>query len=126
MNWKPEADDLTLRRRLADLGGPEAVEKHHSQRRLTVRERIAGLRDAGSFQEVGKLTGKGTYAGGKLVKVVPAPYVMGLCRIDGRLVAVAGARTSSCAAARAGEATGARAASAASSRTSRTNTASRS
>jgi acetyl-CoA carboxylase carboxyltransferase component len=91
VSWQPEADDLARRRAFADaLGGPEAIERHHAQGRLTVRERIAGLVDEGSFQEVGKLTGKGTYEGGKLVKVVPAPYVMGLGKIGGRPVAVGG------------------------------------
>src|SRR5688572_2463142 len=91
MSWLPEAEELALRRRLAEaLGGPEAVEKHHSQGRLTVRERIAQLCDAGSFREVGQLTGKGTYVDGKLAKVVPAPYVMGLASIDGRPIAVGG------------------------------------
>lgn len=91
MSWKPEAEELALRRGFADqLGGEEAIARHHAQGRLTVRERIAGLADAHSFQEVGKLTGKGTYVEGKLTKVVPAPYVMGLAKIDGRPVAVGG------------------------------------
>src|SRR5688572_11974185 len=91
MSWKPEADELKERHRLAEaLGGPEAVDKHHSQGRLTIRERVASLCDEGSFQEVGKLTGKGTYVDGKLASVAPAPYVMGLARIDGRPVAVGG------------------------------------
>src|SRR6185436_14291002 len=91
MSWKPEADELKERHRLAEgLGGPQAVEKHHTQGRLTIRERISSLCDDGSFQEVGKLTGKGTYVDGKLTKVAPAPYVMGLARIDGRPVAVGG------------------------------------
>ncbi len=90
-SWQPEADEIAHRRALAEsLGGEEAVRKHHEQGRLTVRERIAGLADAGSFQEVGKLTGNATYEDGKLVKIVPAPYVMGLAKIDGRPVAVGG------------------------------------
>ena len=91
MSWKPEADELKERHRFAEgLGGDEAVAKHHTQGRLTIRERISGLCDDGSFQEVGKLTGKGTYVDGKLTKVAPAPYVMGLAKIDGRPVAVGG------------------------------------
>ncbi len=91
MSWKAEADDLAARRAFAEgLGGTEAVDKHHGQGRLTIRERIAGLCDEASFQEVGKLTGKGTYADGRLTKVVPAPYVMGLAKIDGRSVAIGG------------------------------------
>ena len=72
------------------LGGEEAVAKHHGQGRLTIRERIDGLVDAGSFQEVGKLTGHGTLRRRPLTSVTPAPYVMGLAQIDGRPVAVGG------------------------------------
>jgi acetyl-CoA carboxylase carboxyltransferase component len=89
--WEAELDELALRRAQAQkLGGAEAVAKHHAQGRLTIRERIAGLADPGSFQEVGGLTGQGRYEGGKLESVTPAPYVMGLAAIDGRPVAVGG------------------------------------
>ena len=92
MSWKPEADEI--RRRYADaeaLGGEESVRRHHEQGRLTVRERIGALLDPGSFQEVGKLTGTASYDdAGKLRKVVPAPYVMGLGQLDGRPVAIGG------------------------------------
>ncbi|HUJ01731.1 MAG TPA: carboxyl transferase domain-containing protein [Usitatibacter sp.] len=91
MTWKAEADEIAARRAFAHgLGGAEAVDKHHAQGRLSVRERIAGLCDPSSFQEVGTLTGKGAYVEGKLAKVTPAPYVMGLAKIDGRPVAVGG------------------------------------
>lgn len=89
--WQPEVEEIADRRARAEgLGGDEAIRKHHEQGRLTIRERIAGLVDAGSFQEVGKLTGNATYHDGKLAKIVPAPYVMGLGKIDGRSVAVGG------------------------------------
>ncbi len=89
--WDPEIAELRLRRAQAEaLGGAEAVERHHAQGRLTIRERITGLVDAGSFQEVGKLTGQGRYEDGRLVSVTPAPYVMGLASIDGRAIAVGG------------------------------------
>lgn len=91
MTWKSEADDIAARRKLAEeLGGKEAIERQHAQGRLTVRERIDALIDKGSFQEVGQLAGKATYEAGKLSKVVPAPYVGGLARIDGRSVAIGG------------------------------------
>ena len=65
--------------------------KHHESGKYTVRERIARLLDAGSFREVGKLAGRGTYdEHGKLTGFEPAPYVMGIGRIDGRPVAVGG------------------------------------
>jgi len=91
MTWLPEAEEIALRRKWAEgLGGEEAIARHHAQGRLTVRERIGGLVDAGSFQEVGKLTGNATYVDGQVTKVTPAPYVMGLGSIDGRSVAVGG------------------------------------
>jgi methylmalonyl-CoA decarboxylase subunit alpha len=89
--WAPEIDELRLRRAEAQkLGGVEAIAKHHAQGRLTIRERIAGLVDPGSFQEVGGLTGQGRYEGVTLKSVTPAPYVMGLAAIGGRPVAVGG------------------------------------
>jgi acetyl-CoA carboxylase carboxyltransferase component len=91
LGWEAEVEELKRRRAAAaGLGGAEAVQKHHDQGRLTVRERIDGLLDQGSFQEVGTLTGQGHYDGEKLTGVTPAPYVMGLGRIAGRPVAVGG------------------------------------
>ncbi len=91
MTWRSEIDELHRRRELAEAcGGAEAVAKQHAAGRLTVRERIDRLLDPGSFREVGKLAGRGTYKDGKLVKFEPAPYVMGLGRIDGRPIAVGG------------------------------------
>jgi acetyl-CoA carboxylase carboxyltransferase component len=90
-SWAQEAEELALRRKWAEeCGGPEAVVRHHGQGRLTIRERIAGLTDPGSFQEVGKLTGNADYENGRLIKVTPAPYVMGIANIDGRPIAVGG------------------------------------
>ena len=66
------------------------VARQHAAGRLTVRERIDALVDRGSFQEVGKLTGSAKYEGEALAAVTPAPYVMGLAKIDGRAVAVGG------------------------------------
>jgi acetyl-CoA carboxylase carboxyltransferase component len=94
MSWEPEAEEIRLRRKFAlAMGGEEAVKRQHERGYLTVRERIAGLVDSGSFQEVGQLAGKGEYVDGKLVAVRPAPYVMGLAEIDGRCVAVGGEDT---------------------------------
>jgi acetyl-CoA carboxylase carboxyltransferase component len=92
MTWKPEAEEIKRRHEYAEaLGGRESVERHHQQRRLTIRERIGALLDDGSFQEVGKLTGSGSYdASGALKSVTPAPYVMGLGKIDGRPIAIGG------------------------------------
>lgn len=89
--WKPEADEITRRGEWAEQqGGAASVDRHHKMGRLTVRERIIGLVDAGSFREIGKLAGLAHYVDGKLDKVTPSPYVMGLARIDGRPVALGG------------------------------------
>jgi acetyl-CoA carboxylase carboxyltransferase component len=91
MSPKTPIDELEQRRRWAEAqGGPDNVKRQHGQGRLTVRERIAGLVDDGSFQEIGKLTGSETYDGLALKHVTPAPYVMGLAQIGGRPVAVGG------------------------------------
>ena len=75
MSWKAEIEELHRRRQLAEAcGGPEAVAGHHKSGKLTVRERIARLLDAGSFREVGKLAGTGTYKDDRLVAFEPAPY----------------------------------------------------
>lgn len=89
--WMEEISELHQRRSWADLqGGKEAVAKHHSKGLLTIRERLQGLLDVGSFREIGRLTGSGVYDGLSVKGVVPAPYVMGLGQIDGRPVAVGG------------------------------------
>src|SRR3954452_17952225 len=91
MSWQAEAEEIERRRAFADeLGGPAMVARQHDAGRLTVRERVAALVDAGSFQEVGRLTGSAVYADGVLQSVTPAPYIMGLAKIDGRDVALGG------------------------------------
>lgn len=93
--WEREADEIRQRYRWAEaMGGEEAVKLRHEKGFLTVRERITGIVDRDSFQEVGKLTGKGQYdEQGRVIKVTPAPYVMGIAEIDGRPVAIGGEDT---------------------------------
>jgi len=92
MTWKPELDDLERRRALArELGGPDKVARHKAAGKLTVRERIAGLVDAGSFEEFGSVAGFPEYdAEGRLVALTPANVVCGRARIEGRNVFVTG------------------------------------
>ena len=87
MSWKPEADEIARRRRLAlELGGREAVDRQHSLGRLTIRERIAGLIDPDSFAEQGPQAGAAEIDdSGELVAFTPANYVLGLARIDGTM-----------------------------------------
>jgi acetyl-CoA carboxylase carboxyltransferase component len=92
VTWEPELEELARRTALAEqMGGDEKVARHLANGKLTVRERIESLLDAGSFHEVGALTGRATYDDdGTLVAVMPANFVMGRGRVDGRPVVVGG------------------------------------
>ena len=99
--WQPELEELARRRAFAArMGGAEKVERHHANGKLTVRERIDALLDPGSFREVGELTGRAIRDDdGTLTDVMPANFVMGRGRIDGR-PSWSAATTSRCEAAR--------------------------
>src|SRR6202041_3492335 len=59
--------------------------------RLTVRERIAALLDEGSFHEVGALAGTADYdETGELASFIPANFVTGTGRLDGRKAVIGG------------------------------------
>jgi acetyl-CoA carboxylase carboxyltransferase component len=91
MTWKPEIDELERRVTLArQMGGAANVERQHAAGKLTVRERIERLLDAGSFHETGALAGKSTYEAGRLTSITPSNFVLGTGRIDGRRVVVGG------------------------------------
>ena len=90
--WQPELDELRIRERLArEMGGADKVARQHAGGKLTIRERIDGLVDAGSFREVGALAGRGTYdAEGRLTSFTPANRISGRALIDGRPVVISG------------------------------------
>lgn len=90
--WQPEVDELRRRRDLAHgMGGPDKLERQRQTGRLDVRERIRRLLDPGSFDEVGALGGRAEYdAGGQITGFLPANFVFGRGRIDGRPVVVGG------------------------------------
>lgn len=91
MNWEKETEEIEIRKRLAlDLGGKERVKRQHEFKKLTIRERILKISDPNTFMEIGQLTGDSEWAEGSLKKITPAPYVMGLSKIDGRDVAIGG------------------------------------
>ena len=92
MSWQPEVDEIRRREELArQMGGPANIERQHTAGRLTVRERIDRLLDAGTFHEIGALAGQAKYdAQGNLAAFTPSNFVTGTGRIDGRPVVVGG------------------------------------
>lgn len=76
-----------LRRAVSDEGRPEAVARAHRRGRLTARERIAALCDAGSFHEYGSFAHPDDFS---TLSQAPADgLVTGTALVDGRPVAVA-------------------------------------
>jgi len=92
MTWEPEIHEIERRAALArQMGGEANIQRQHDGGKLTVRDRIALLADAGSFAETGALAGKATYDdAGNLVDFLPANFVAGFARIDGRRVVIGG------------------------------------
>ncbi|MBE1531634.1 carboxyl transferase domain-containing protein [Actinomadura algeriensis] len=86
--WAAEVEEIHRRREFAlRMGGPEKVARQHATGRLTVRERIGLLVDPGSFAEIGSLTGFAEHDGdGRLTSLLPANFVAGTARIDGRKI----------------------------------------
>jgi methylmalonyl-CoA decarboxylase subunit alpha len=88
---RPLVDDLHERRAAARLGGgEEKIAKQHAADKLTARERIDLLLDAGTFNELGLHAGIHYAVRGLEGKDAPADGVVtGYGKVDGRLVAVA-------------------------------------
>src|ERR671926_80515 len=88
---RPLVEDLHGRREKARLGGgPEKIALQHERGKLTARERIDLLVDAGTFVELG-IHGRPHFSQ-RAMEGVEAPadgVVTGYGRVDGRLVAVA-------------------------------------
>jgi len=92
MSWQREVDGIEQRKKRAlEQGGHEAVAQQHAKGRLTIRERITGLVDSGSFREQGPIAGHSeTDEHGELRSFTPANYVLGFAKIDGRPCIVGG------------------------------------
>lgn len=90
--WDPEIASLRERQRKAlDMGGAEKVRRQKDRGKFTVRERIDRLLDARSFRELGSIAGAAQYAeDGTLRDFVPANFIFGRGRIEGRAVVVEG------------------------------------
>ncbi len=84
------ADLRKIRQRLEQGGGPERQAKQKEQGKLTARERIAALVDAGSFEEIGLFAQHRQVNFGLAGKEIPADGVVtGAAAIDDRLVHLA-------------------------------------
>ena len=92
MGWESDIEELRRREALArEMGGADKVKRQHDGGKLTVRERIERLLDPGSFHEVGAIAGRAQYDGdGQLGSFMPANFVVGRGRIEGRPVVVGG------------------------------------
>ncbi|MCD6728289.1 MAG: acyl-CoA carboxylase subunit beta [Solirubrobacteraceae bacterium] len=87
---RPLVEDLHARRAQARLGGgAERIARQHEQGKLTARERIGLLIDAGTFTELGIHAGIHHSVRGLEGREAPADGVItGYGKVDGRLVAV--------------------------------------
>ena len=91
MSWESDVEDLKRQTAMAHrMGGEEGVAFQHGRGKLTVRERIDLLQDAGSFQEIGTLAGTATWEGDRVTALKPSNTVIGTCRVNGRKVAFSG------------------------------------
>lgn len=89
--WQEKTDEIDERRKLAKLqGGEEAVRKQHAKGRLTIRQRIDGVLDEGTFKEVGPIAGAGERANDGSLSFTPANFVLGIGKISGRSCVVGG------------------------------------
>ena len=89
--WSAEVEELAQRRKLVEgMGGAAGIERQHANGKLTVRERLALLADAGSLREFMGLMGEATYRDGELESLTPRASVEGFCTIEGRKVIVSG------------------------------------
>jgi len=91
MTWQPELDELKRRQAFAaKLGGERGVAEQRRRGKLTVRERIDGLVDPGSFREFQGLVGTATYdeQTSELTDLLPKGAVDGYARLNGRRVVI--------------------------------------
>ena len=88
MSWQPELDELRRREEFAKrMGGEARVARQKAGGRMTVRERIDGILDPGSFHEIGAVAGKATYNNhNELTDFSPANCVFGRGKVNGRPV----------------------------------------
>lgn len=92
MSWEKHVEELNYRKKLAlKMGGTEKVERQKSRGKKTVRERIDGLLDPGTFKEVGSIAGWAQYDDdGNLTDFMSANFIYGRGKINGQTVLATG------------------------------------
>ena len=92
LNWDKEIAEIHQRRALAKgHGGQEAVAHHHAKGRMTLRERIDCLIDAGSFKESGMGAGGAVKdEHGNLTGFTPSNFILGFAQLDERPIIIGG------------------------------------
>ena len=89
MSWEKEVEELKQRQQLAaQMGGEEGIARQRARGKLTVRERIAGIADEGSFREFMGLVGDAKYNENGLETFTPKASVEGTARFDGAKVVI--------------------------------------
>ena len=85
-DWSDMLDELSARSIAAErMGGPEKVARQHGRGKMDVRARLAMMADKGSFDEIGKLAGKGAYNDdGSYADSAPANLLFGTAKVKGR------------------------------------------
>ncbi len=91
MSIETKIRDLAGKRAaLLEGGGKDRIEKQHQAGKLTARERVERLADAGSFQEIGLFARHHATLFGMAGKEMPADGVVtGAASVDGRLIHLA-------------------------------------
>lgn len=92
MAWDDRIEEIHRRREMARAqGGDEAVARQHAKGRLSLRERIGGLLDQGSFAELGKGAGVSeTDENGNLTGFTPANFILGFGKVGGQTCVIGG------------------------------------
>ena len=92
MAWEKEIAEVYRKRELAkQLGGADGVARQHAKGRMTIRERIDGLLDQGSYQELGMGAGSAFRdENGEITEFLPANFVLGFGKVDGRDCVIGG------------------------------------
>ncbi|MET8815510.1 carboxyl transferase domain-containing protein [Streptomyces sp. NPDC004549] len=87
-DWSAEIAEIERRRDAArHMGGAAKVTRQHDQGKFDARQRVDALADAGTFTEIGALTGftpRDDRSGSP--EFTPANFVAGTARLDGRKV----------------------------------------